>query len=259
MKKTIIIIISIFLVVILGVGGYVLYTNIQKQKLIESIETIASKMYNLDGINSYKIKYIEKSKYEGRDYSHNGVSSYDIKNQTIKREGTDTSYACSGEICKPIPEKYQGYVTFDGKTETNYNYNEYDEVWEKTTYTIEEWENLIDYSNLYFVEIFKDIKSAELIKEEKGIKEYKIIISKKSIDENGDYSLEDLIDDATYTIKIKDNYIIRAETDLSTWCNDSTREDYKNIKEIFELYDFNETEVSIPEEVLNNSILIENY
>ena len=85
MKKILLIVISIFLVIILGVGGYVLYTNIQKQKLIESIETIASKMYDLDGINSYKIKYIEKSKYEGRDYSHNGVSSYDIKNQTIKK------------------------------------------------------------------------------------------------------------------------------------------------------------------------------
>ena len=253
MKKILLIVISIFLVIILGVGGYVLYTNIQKQKLIESIETIASKMYDLDGINSYKIKYIEKAKYEGRDYSHNGVSSYDIKNQTIKREGTDTSYACSGEICKPIPEKYKGYSTFDGKTEIDYNYNEYEEVWEKNIYRIEEWENLIDYSNLSEIEIFKDIKSAELIKEENGIKEYKIIISKESIDENGDYSLEELIDDATYKIQIKDNYIIRVETNLSTWCNDSTREDYKNIKEIYEVYDFNETEVSIPEEVIKTA------
>ena len=38
-----------------------LYTNIQKQKLIESIETIATKMYELEGIDSYKIKYIEKA------------------------------------------------------------------------------------------------------------------------------------------------------------------------------------------------------
>lgn len=253
MKKTIIIIISIFLVVILGVGGYVLYTNIQKQKLIESIETIATKMYELEGIDSYKIKYIEKAKYEGRDYSHNGVSSYDIKNQTIKREGTDTNYACSGEICKPIPEKYKGYGTFDGKTEIDYNYNEYDEVWEKNTLKIEEWEILSYYSNLNELEIFKNIKSAELIKEENDIKEYKIIISKENIAENGDYSLEDLTNDATYKIQIKDDLIIRVETDLSTWCNDPVREDYKEIKEVFELYDFNNAKVTIPEEVINNA------
>lgn len=253
MKKTLIIVISIFLVVILGIGGYVLYTNIQKQKLIESIESIAVKMSELEGIDSYKIKFIEKSKYEGRDYSHNGVSSYDIKNKVIKREGTDTSYACSGEICKPIPEKYKGYSIYDGKIETSYSYNENEEIWEKSIYEVEEWVNLVDYSNLTEIEIFKDIKSAELIKEENGIKEYKIIISKESIDENGDYSLEELIDDATYKIQIKDNYIIRVETDLSTWCNDSTREDYKNIKEIYEVYDFNETEVTIPEEVINTA------
>lgn len=253
MKKTLIIVISIFLVVILGIGGYVLYTNIKKQKLIESIESIAIKMYELDGIDSYKLKFIEKAKYEEKDYSYNGARSYDIKNKTIKTESRDTEYECSGEICKPILVKSESYNIFDGKIETSYSYNENDEIWEKNTYEVEEWVNLVDYSNITEIEIFKDIKSAELIKEENGIKEYKIVISKKSIDKNGNYSLEELTNDATYKIQIKDNFIIRVETDLSTWYNDPTREDYKNIKQIFELYDFNKTEVSIPEEIINTA------
>ena len=257
MKKKLIILISIILIVTLGAGGFILYKNTQKQKLIESIESIALKMYELEGIDNYKIKTTETAKYEGKDYIDTGVVSYDIKRKTLKREGTSTEFWESGEIWGTIPVEYKEYCTFDGKIEKRYNYNEYDKVWENTTYKIEEWEILVDYKNLSAVEIFKDIKYAELIKEENGIKEYKIIISKNSVDEIGWCSLEDLIDDATYIIQIKDNYIIKVETELSKWCNDSVREKYKDIKETFELYDFNETEVTIPEEVINNSILIE--
>ena len=72
-------------------------------------------------------------------------------------------------------------------------------------------------------------------------------------DEYGFYSYDDIIKDATFKIQIKDNYIIRIETNLSEWYNDTTREDYKNIKEIYEIYDFNNSEVVIPAEVINNA------
>lgn len=251
--KNLIILLTIILIVSLGFIGYILYKNYQDKKIINNIEEIAKKMYDLRGVDSYKLNITETAQYEGKDYSNISISSYDIKNKTIKSDVKDTEYWCTNTSCKAIYVNSIQYSKFDGKYETFYNYSDNTDIWEKNTIEIQPWENLVSYSNLTDVEIFKDIKSAKLISEKDNIKEYEVTISKKTFDEYGFYSYDDVIKDATFKIQIKDNYIIGIETNLSEWYNDTTREDYKNIKEIYEIYDFNNSEVVIPDEVINNA------
>lgn len=254
MKKNKIVIV-VFAVIALSIIGFLCYMTFGSSKTTKHIETIAEKMYNAEEIYNFKIKKIQTSLYEGKDYNKTEINIYDLKNRIINFTTKKTEFLCVDDDCKDY-ESYESekneYRTFDGKFETSYVYDRFDEIWEKSSFEIGEHENLVGYEYMYDINIFTDIKEATLIDSQDGIEEYEVIVSKSNLYKYNISESGEIINDAKFRIQIKDNYIVRYETNVNEWYN-YTYGDYTNVKNVYEIYDVNKSEIIIPTDIINNA------
>ena len=249
-KKTTLIVLFSVLVVI-GIVGIFVFNNLKTAKYIENI---AEKMHNAEEIENFKIKIEETALYEGRDYSKIETNTYDLKNKIINFDVTKTEYACFEEDCETIEKTTKEYRTFDGTYETSYDYKNNEGIWEKSSIEVDPNENLVSYESMYDVKLFTNIASAKLIKSENGIEEYEVKIAKRNAYLFPIHSDGEIIKSATFKIQIKDEYIIKYETSVSDWYDFNPESNFTDVKITTEIYDINNSEITIPEDIINNAV-----
>ena len=226
MKKLKYLVLTLLLVFVTGCGA----------KPEDILKEASENMKKLDNYHM-DLKMDMKMSYEGTsiEMGAKASSDIDVKNGKGAMETTATFLGMS--------ETEKSYFTVkDGVTTT---YSQEDEEWYKETE--EEASNNVNF------DIFSKASSIEKVKDEKNT--YKIVLSDEQIKELVGSTGEDMegmtFENIDIKITVEDKHITKMVMSMSAEGNEFTF--------TFEFSKFNEVNVTIPEEVINEAIDYEDY